>query len=79
MFADAESGPTPLTLLRAPAGYGKTTTVVQWLNRPEMAHFEQIWLRCSKIEEDTERFWTLLAEALGRSDTCRELVASARE
>lgn len=36
-------------------------------------------LRCSKIEEDTERFWTLLAEALGRSDTCRELVASARE
>ena len=78
-LVDEESGPTPLTLVRAPAGYGKTTAIAQWLNRPGMAHFEQIWVRCSRIAEDTERFWTLLGEALGRSPAARELVAKARE
>jgi LuxR family maltose regulon positive regulatory protein len=52
-----------LTLLSAPAGYGKTTLVGEWIAhcglRPHAA-----WLSLDQSDNDPARFWTYVAAAL---------------
>jgi LuxR family transcriptional regulator, maltose regulon positive regulatory protein len=70
-----------LTLISAPAGYGKTTTVRLWLgeiSRPIA------WVRLEKIDNEVPQFLKYLLTALQRivdslGGTALEMVESARE
>ena len=50
-----------LTLLSAPAGYGKTTVVRGWLKGKES---NTAWLSIDEEDNEPERFWTYLLSAL---------------
>jgi LuxR family maltose regulon positive regulatory protein len=55
----------PVTLVAAPAGYGKTTLVAQWLNTrvgPAAA-----WISLDAGDNDPDRLWTHVAAALERA------------
>jgi LuxR family transcriptional regulator, maltose regulon positive regulatory protein len=74
----------PLTLVRAPLGFGKTTLVAQWLQaRPgEFA----AWMTVERDAADTEGFWQTLLDALvevgltlSRSSSARPPRAQARQ
>jgi LuxR family maltose regulon positive regulatory protein len=53
-----------LTLVSAPAGWGKTTLVGDWLSRRDGPSG---WLAIDPADNDPARFWTYLAEALRRA------------
>ena len=55
----------PLTLIAAPAGYGKTTVVAQWLDR--MTGRNRAWVALDAADNDPVRFWTHIATALERA------------
>jgi LuxR family maltose regulon positive regulatory protein len=54
-----------LTLLSAPAGFGKTTLVAEWLNRVERPY---AWLSLDEADNDPVRFLTYLIAALQNVD-----------
>ena len=51
----------PLTIVSAPAGYGKTTLVTQWL---QAAEAEPAWLQLSEDESDLRTFLSYLVAAV---------------
>jgi len=51
----------PLTLISAPAGYGKTTLVSSWL---ETAGFPHAWISLDKNEDDLTQFLTHFLAAI---------------
>lgn len=51
----------PLTLVSAPAGYGKTTLLTQWL---ATMHLPTTWLSLDERDNDLVRFWTHVSAAL---------------
>lgn len=53
-----------LTLVVAPAGYGKTTLVSSWLRDSKMRYG---WVSLDQGEDDRLRFWNYVAEALLQS------------
>ena len=54
-----------LTLVAAPAGYGKTTLITSWLNSlPEQT--QHIWLSLEKSDSDPARFLSYLVTAWSR-------------
>src|SRR5215468_4889052 len=53
----------PLTLVCAPAGFGKTTLLVDWLARARMP---AAWLAVDSGDNDPARFWTYFVGALQR-------------
>ena len=56
----------PVTLIAAPAGYGKTTAVTQWLastSGPATA----AWVSLDTADNDPVRLWTHIATALDRA------------
>jgi len=55
----------PVTLVAAPAGYGKTTTVAQWLNRDDSSSVA--WVSLDSGDNDPDRLWTHVEVALGRA------------
>ena len=55
-----------LTLVSAPAGYGKTTLIVEWLNT---LNFPNTWLSLDSRDNDPIRFFTYLVAALQQIDT----------
>jgi LuxR family maltose regulon positive regulatory protein len=59
---DALTG-LPLTLVCAPAGFGKTTLLVDWLAR---ARVPAAWLAVDSGDNDPTRFWTYFVAALQR-------------
>ena len=54
---------TPLTLLSASAGWGKTTLLSAWANQ-QKAHVA--WLSLDELDNSLTRFWVLLIAALRR-------------
>ena len=50
-----------LTLVIAPAGFGKTTAMAQWLRRSALKY---AWLSLDEGDNDPVRFWTYLIGAL---------------
>jgi LuxR family maltose regulon positive regulatory protein len=50
-----------LTLISAPAGFGKTTLITSWL---EQAHLPAAWISLDQDDNDFARFWTYLIAAL---------------
>jgi LuxR family maltose regulon positive regulatory protein len=58
---------TPLTLLSAPAGFGKTTLLSAWASR----HQAQVaWLSLDELDNSPTRFWVALIAALRRCGGC---------
>ena len=55
----------PVALVAAPAGYGKTTLLAQWLTRPEAPI--AAWVTLDAGDNDPGRFWTHVAAALERA------------
>lgn len=55
----------PLTLITAPAGFGKTTSLVQWIRRHdgESLHHRVAWVSLER-ENDLHRFWRYVLTAL---------------
>ncbi len=55
----------PLTLISAPAGFGKTTLLGEWIGQcePRVA-----WVSLDEQDNDTTRFWTYIIAALQRLD-----------
>jgi LuxR family transcriptional regulator, maltose regulon positive regulatory protein len=61
-----EAAQRPVTLIAAPAGYGKTTLVTQWLasgSRPATV----AWVSLDTTENDPVRLWSHVATALDRA------------
>src|SRR5688572_2882792 len=52
-----------LTLLSAPAGYGKTTLLAEWRAAGAGDHLFA-WLSLDPQDDDMVRFWTYVIEAL---------------
>jgi LuxR family maltose regulon positive regulatory protein len=68
--------PHPVTLVAAPAGYGKTTMVTQWLSgqdRPPTA-----WVSLDAGDNDPDRLWTHVAAALERAGCSLPTTESGR-
>jgi LuxR family transcriptional regulator, maltose regulon positive regulatory protein len=62
----AGGGQRSVTLIAAPAGYGKTTVVTQWLaSRP--ATGKLAWISLDSTENESARLWTHIATALDRA------------
>src|SRR5579859_257142 len=54
---------TPLTLLSAPAGFGKTTLLSAWAHRRKT---QVAWLSLEELDNSPTRFWLALIAALRR-------------
>jgi LuxR family transcriptional regulator, maltose regulon positive regulatory protein len=65
----------PLALVSAPAGYGKSTFVVQWLKQQ---HHPFAWLSLEESDDQYSRFFTYFVAAMRRVDDafCTELFAT---
>ncbi|MEO8297336.1 MAG: LuxR C-terminal-related transcriptional regulator [Burkholderiales bacterium] len=59
------AGASRLVLLRAPAGFGKTTVMLQVRQRFDEAGLPTAWLRLDRSDNDVVRFLATLAAALG--------------
>src|SRR5215216_1219106 len=55
----------PVTLVAAPAGYGKTTVVAQWLDM--MTDRSVAWVGLDAADNDPVRLWVHVATALARA------------
>ncbi|MGD9029170.1 MAG: AAA family ATPase, partial [Anaerolineae bacterium] len=66
--------PTRLTLVSAPAGYGKTTLLAEWVAQ---AGQPVAWLSLEESENDPARFLAYLAAALEKLPGCPPLPAPA--
>ena len=55
-----------LFLLSAPAGYGKTTLICEWLNNES---YNYTWLSLDEKDNDPVRFLTYLVAAFRKSDS----------
>ena len=56
-----------LTLVSAPAGFGKTTLVAEWLATVSADGRRVAWLSLDKSDNDPALFWTYLIGALRRA------------
>jgi len=52
-----------LTLLSAPAGYGKTTLLSEWIAQPRLVS-RVAWVSLDESDNDPTRFWAYVATAL---------------
>jgi ATP/maltotriose-dependent transcriptional regulator MalT len=55
---------TPLTVLRAPSGFGKTTLVREWLRHADLRTETVVWLTPDSEIADADLFWVELLAAL---------------
>lgn len=61
-----------LTLVSAPAGYGKTTIVAEWINSFKDSSVRVCWLSVDSADNDPGRFLNYLLAALQRADAIAE-------
>jgi len=54
----------PLTLISAPAGFGKTTVVSEWRDSPQGQDFALAWLSLDEQDNEPSRFWGYVVAAL---------------
>lgn len=70
---------TNITLISAPAGFGKTTLVAEWIGRRREppTHSDAMWLSLDERDNDPTRFLAYIAAALQKVDPhTREIVES---
>ncbi len=73
LLARVSDAAVPLTIVVAPAGWGKTTLLAQWAN--DTATEPVAWLTLDEADNDPVRFWTYVVTALQDEDPA--LAASA--
>ena len=56
---------TKLTIISAPAGSGKTTSVVAWLDSRNLLD-DTIWVSLDERDDNADNFWSCLAIAVGK-------------
>ncbi len=56
-----------LTLISAPAGFGKTTVLAAWLHEAAAGHRSVAWLSLDAADNEPTPFWTYVATALDRA------------
>jgi LuxR family maltose regulon positive regulatory protein len=56
-------GPSRLTVVTAPAGWGKTTLLSQWVHDPAERR-PVAWVSLDESDNDAVRFWTYVLTAL---------------
>lgn len=56
----------PLTLISAPAGFGKTTLLLQWAQILANEHISLIWMSLDENDNDAQRFWNLVLAAFAQ-------------
>ena len=61
-----------VVLLCAPAGYGKTTLLADWVNASSDA--DTAWVRVDRDDDDPRRLWSAVLAAMGR---CRSVPPSS--
>ena len=61
-----ESLKRPLTLVSAPAGFGKTTALSTWLRSLQTFQSLVAWLSLDEEDNDPQLFWTYVLTALER-------------
>ena len=61
----SESVDHPVTVIAAPAGYGKTTLLAQWLSHRDQSSIA--WVTLDGADNDPVRLWTHIAVALARA------------
>lgn len=71
---------TRLTLVSAPAGFGKTTLIAEWLGGMEEDHRRIAWVSLDAADSDPASFWTYVVSALqtavpGVGPSALELIA----
>lgn len=54
----------PLTLLSAPAGYGKTTLLSEWHNSTPGEDYRLAWVALDRADNDPVRFWSYVISSL---------------
>ena len=57
----------PLTLLSAPAGWGKTVLLADWVASGEGAPGPVAWVQLGNQERDRRRFWSVIVSSLGQA------------
>ena len=62
-----------VALLCAPAGYGKTTLLAEWVNAASDS--DTAWVRIDRDDDDPRRLWSAVLAAIAR---CRSVPASSR-
>ena len=60
----------PLTLVSAPAGFGKTTLLATWAQSLSTKHLQLCWLSLDKEDNDPHLFWTYVLSALDKQQPC---------
>lgn len=66
---------SPVTLLRAPAGFGKTVAAVHWTeNVRDWPEIDVRWVRSLDAESDARSVWHRIHEALGGNGRRRDLL-----
>src|SRR6266496_3367683 len=70
----------PLTVLAAPAGFGKTTLLAEWRATPAGAALPLAWVSLDEGDNDPIRFWSYVHAGLGmsRADTDGTALATLR-
>src|SRR5712692_4981590 len=74
----------PLVLISAPAGFGKTTLLSEWLRREHRQPLFSVWVALERNDNDFLRFWSYFIAALEKLDlpigaTIRPLLSSNGE
>ena len=74
----------PLVLISAPAGFGKTTLLSEWLRREHRQPLFSAWVALESNDNDFLRFWSYFVAALEKLDlpigaTIRSLLSSNGE
>ena len=59
-----QSGDSKVTFLIAPAGYGKTTLLVEWLSSASYTHEHTAWVTLDPFDNSPSRFWAYIIAAL---------------
>ena len=60
-------GLTPLSVVVAPAGWGKTTLLAQWARQARDSH-PVAWITLDTTDNDPHRFWTYLTTSFQQAD-----------
>src|SRR5437660_10665130 len=60
----AQSLKHPLTIISAPAGFGKTTLLSTWIQSLSAGHPLVAWLSLDEEDNDPQLFWTYVLSAL---------------
>lgn len=66
----------PVTLVCAPAGYGKTLLLADWAEATGAP--DKIWISLDAADNDPERFWAVLADAIHTHATTAEIDDTVR-